>query len=106
MFECECEYECESRLIHVPIGVNVNVIKLTNNFNVPSQMMEPTTRRCGQIGRARVSHAGVRGFEPMVESNQWLIKLILVLSIDTPVRSIDTPSQVLSIIRIWQGWVA
>ena len=36
--------------------------------------------RSGRIGTALVSRAGDRAFEPMIESNQWLIKLILVAS--------------------------
>ena len=32
----------------------------------------------GRIGRVQVLSAGDRGFEPMIESNHWLIKLILV----------------------------
>ena len=38
------------------------------------------TRRSDRIDRARVSRRGDPGFEPMVVSNQWLIKVTLVVS--------------------------
>ena len=38
------------------------------------------TSHGGQIGSALVSRVGDRGFESMVESNEWLIKLIPVAS--------------------------
>ena len=42
--------------------------------------VSPAISRGGRIGRALMSRAGDRGFESMVESNQCLIKLILVAS--------------------------
>ena len=38
------------------------------------------TGRDRRIGRALISHAGDPWFEPIIESNQWLIKLILIAS--------------------------
>ena len=38
------------------------------------------TRRGGWIVRVLVSRVGDHGFKPMVESNEWLIKLMLVTS--------------------------
>ena len=51
----------------------------------PRAEMQPTilaflTGHGGWVGRALVSRAGERGFEPVVESNQWLLELILVAS--------------------------
>ena len=48
------------------------------------------TGRGAQIGRALVTHAGDRGFEPMVESNQYL----------------SLPSQVLKLLAQDKDWLS